>query len=379
MKYSFDTPILRKGTYSYKWDSPDSGQPDYPLWVADMDFATAPCVIQALHRRVDHGVFGYVTQPEDYRQAVRQWFGNRHGWDIMPQRVVAAPGIVPALTALLRHYREAGKGRVLIQTPAYNAFFSAAHRAGCHLMETALVPRERHYEMDWEDMKEKLKETDIFVLCNPHNPTGRVWTEEELRRINALCHQHGVMVIADEIHAEFVFSGSRYIPYATVAEDPSYIVMTSAGKAFNIAGLQLATLVPGNDELLESVWEAMENGCLEDINCMGLTATIAAYREGEEWLEEMVRYIEGNYQQLCTFFATHVPMAGVTRMEGTYLAWVDMREVCGEDTEGWCRETQQKTGVKFNPGEMYGKAGYIRINMACPRAFLLEALTRALA
>lgn len=374
VSYNFDELVPRRGTYSYKWDSPDSGHPDYPLWVADMDFKTAPCVISALHQRVEHGIFGYVTTPDDYRHAVINWFAKRHDWSIRPEQIVPASAIVPALTAILRHLSEQGKNRVLLQSPAYNAFYYAIHRAGCELTETPLLEQQHHFEIDWEDLDRKLAQTDIFILCNPHNPTGRVWTVEELGRMAALCQKHQVLVLADEIHAEFVFSGYHYIPYATLATDNNYIVLTSAGKAFNIAGLQLATLIAGNDTTLALLNDALEESSMEDINCMGLCATIAAYEQGADWLDQLNHYIEGNYHALCDFFREHGSQLGVTRMEGTYLAWVDIRSLCGTDSQTWCQHLQQKTGVKLNPGEMYGAAGYIRINLACPRSFLIDAL-----
>lgn len=390
MNYNFDERVSRLGTNSYKWDSADSGHVDYPLWVADMDFRVPEPIVQALHQRVEHGIFGYVTIPRSIGEAVCRWFEHRHHWTIDPSMIVTAPGIVPAITAILRTLRLSKPNqqlRVVLHTPAYNCFFNCIHNAGATLVETPLERIDNHYEMDWQNLDDSLAEADVLIFCNPHNPSGRVWTRDEIAHVANLCRKHDVLVISDEIHAEFAWRDIRpYTPFATLADRLNYIIMTSAGKAFNIAGLQNANIVCGNEQMLRLVEKAMADHHLEDINPFGLIAVQTAYNECEDWLDQLNTYIHGNYTALCDWFSTHAPSYHVTRMEGTYLAWVDCREaLCSPEmqarhittTTELCQYLIDHASVKFNDGAMYGLEGYIRINMACSRSFLLEALEHA--
>lgn len=370
MIYDFDTYVDRRGSKSYKWDSPDAEGAEYPLWVADMDWRAAEPILAALRRRVEHGVFGYVTTPNTTRKAVCRWFHDRHHWDFRPEQVSVAPGVVPALAAILRQH----PGRVLLHTPAYNCFFSVIDHASCTLVSSPLLLRNDRYEMDWEDLEHKMAEVDICILCNPHNPSGRVWTRDELTRFAHLAHRHQVLVISDEIHCEFAWHDD-YTPFATVApRGLRWIVMTSATKAFNIAGLQFASIISSDAETKGLVDTALEYHHLEDVNPFGQEATIAAYEQGADWLEQMNHYVEANYRYLCESIDRRMPGFRVIRMDGTYLAWVQLPQ--GTDDIDYCRSLLRRTGVKLNPGSMYGGPGFVRINLACPRVTLAQALER---
>lgn len=372
MTYNFDTLIDRRNSDSYKWDSPDSGRVRYPLWVADMDWRAAEPIIEAVRLRVEHGVFGYVTTPMRLREAVSRWFLRRHGWNFAPERISTAPGVVPALVAVLR---ELG-GRVLMNTPAYNCFFDVIRDAGCELLTSPLRNDNHYFRMDWDDMERQMEQADIYLLCNPHNPTGRVWTHEELARIADMAQRHQVLVLSDEIHCEFAWHDG-YTPYATVAAEQEYIIFTAATKAFNIAGLQLASIISSSETMQQIVDNALAHAHIEDLNPFGVVATEAAYNLCEDWLEQMNRYVEANYQYLCNFYTKHFPQYPVTRMDGTYLVWVDYRAM-KKTTEAFCAELAEKASVKFNAGEIYGGAGFIRINIACPRCTLQAALDKLL-
>lgn len=373
MQYDFDERVCRQGTNSYKWDSPDAEGAKYPLWVADMDFRAAEPITRALHQRLDHSVFGYVTTPSSLRRAITSWFSRRHGWKFRAEQISLAPGVVPALVAILNHLNRHRQQplRVLLNSPAYNCFYSCIEHTECELVESRLIDHEGRYEYDWEDMAAKMAEADVFLLCSPHNPTGRVWTRDELSHIAELAAQHQVLVIADEIHCEFAWH-HNHIPYATIASSNRYIILTSATKAFNIAGLQCAGIVSGDEEAKSIVDSALEATHLEDVNCMGVVAAEAAYNECEDWIDQFNEYIKGNYTEVLRFYAENMPDFRVTRMDGTYLAWVRLPK--GTNDVAYCREVLKKTGVKVNPGSMYGDAHYVRINMACSRSFLLEAL-----
>lgn len=380
MSFDFDKAVVRRGTDCYKWDA-DCARDMLPLWVADMDFEVAPCIKTALRKRVDHGVFGYTVVPDAYYEAVNQWFAVRHGWTgISRQNSLYTSGVVPAIAAILQGLTDRGD-TVLVMAPSYNCFYSSIRNAGCRLLESKLLNQDGHYEVDWYDLEAKMESARVLLLCNPHNPTGRVWTREELARIEALAHRNEVFVISDEIHCEFTYSGYAYTPYATVARDRFYAVCTAASKAFNIAGLQLAHIYCPLPTLRDKIDRQININEVCDVNPFGIVATIAAYTEGGEWLDALVRYIEDNYTYLCAYIAEHLPMLHVTRMEGTYLAWIDCRAWIKGDVKTSAeleRALAERTGVLLNAGDMYGAGGryYMRLNMACPRATLTEALDR---
>lgn len=375
--FDFDTPVDRRGSGSYKWDSA-SQQDVIPLWVADMDFPTAPVIIDALRRRVDHGVFGYVKVSDDYYDALISWNRHRHGWTINRDMVIYTSGVVPAVSAIIKALTRPGDG-VIVNTPAYNCFFSSIRNNRCTIVENPLIRVDSGdsftYRIDLDSLEKTCADpaNKVMILCNPHNPTGRIWTRGELEEIAGICHRHGVTVISDEIHCELTLLGREYTPYATV--DPDAVICCSPSKAFNIAGLQIANIVAPSEPVRAVIDRAINDNEVCDVNPFGVTALIAAYNHGAPWLDELRDYISGNYAMLLDFFTTELPSLKVCSLESTYLAWVDITAlgISSEKLEEHALETER---VWVNAGSMYGSEGYIRINMACPRSRLLEGLRR---
>lgn len=381
MTYDFDKIISRRGTNCVKWD--EFTDPDIiPLWVADMDFETAPSVQQALLRRMQHGCFGYTLVPESYYNATIQWFQHRHGWSIERPSFIYTSGVVPAISAIIKAVTSPGD-KVLVQTPVYNCFFSSIRNNGCTLAENPLKMEGNRYEVDWQDFEAKCADPSVkvFLLCNPHNPAGRVWTCQELVQMGNICLKHGVFVISDEIHCEFVMPGHTYTPFASISEDfaMNCAVCLSPSKAFNIAGLQIANIIVKNEKVRKRVDKAININEVCDVNPFGVIALQAAYSaEGEEWLNQLCHYISDNYLMACQLFTEALPQCPVTTLEGTYLMWVDIRAT-GKTSRQVTDHLLRKAKVYVNCGTMYGEAtgeGYIRINLATRRNLLEEGIMR---
>lgn len=377
-EYDFDELIPRRGTNSYKWDNAPDGV--LPLWVADMDFRTARPVIQALQKRVGHGIFGYTKVPEEYYDAVTGWFGRRHGLHIEKDWIIYTSGVVPAISAIIKAMTVPGD-KVLVQTPVYNCFFSSIRNNGCEVVTSPLVRTADSYAADFEDFEAKASDPSVkvFILCNPHNPAGRVWTETELRRMGEICLRHNVFVIADEIHCELVYKGCRYIPFASLSDDflKHSATCLSPSKAFNIAGLQIANIVVSDTETRAGIDKAINVNEVCDVNPFGVIATIAAYNEGEEWLDQLLDYLAGNYGFMKEYCGKYLSDFPLVRLEGTYLVWMDC-SMLGMPSGKLEEELMEKAGLWLNAGTMYGAEGegYMRWNIACPRSRLEEALGR---
>lgn len=377
--YDFDEMVPRRGSNCIKWDARPpfgSGSDDIiPLWVADMDFKAAPCIIDALRRRVEHGVFGYVSVPDSYYEAVVRWFSDRHGWKIEKDWIIYTTGVVPALSAVIKAFSRPGD-KVILQTPVYNCFFSSVRNNGCEILDAPLVYGDGTYSFDFEALERACADpaAKLLLLCNPHNPAGRVWTREELARVGAIARRHGVVVVSDEIHCEIVMPGYEYTPFASVSpeDQANCITLCSPSKSFNIAGLQTANIVTDNADWRRRIDRAINDNEICDINPFGVVALEAAYSdEGAQWLEELNEYIYANYQLLKEKL-TDYP---ICKLEGTYLAWVDVSST-GVPSEKLEEELLEKEKVWVNAGRMYGTEGFIRINLACPRAMLAEGLDR---
>jgi len=375
----FDNAPDRRGSGSYKWDSAEDPNV-IPLWVADMDFRTAPCVIDALRRRVEHGVFGYTLVDDDYYRALAGWFSSRHSYDIDTRRVVYTSGVVPALSAIIKALSKPGEG-VIVQTPVYNCFFSSIRNNGCRVVENPLLREnlsemEFTYRMDFDDLERKAADpaNTMLLLCNPHNPAGRVWRRDELARLAEICRRNGVRVISDEIHCELTMPGLEYVPYGTV--DPGGIVCLSPSKAFNTAGLQIANIVCPDDTVRRDVDRAININEVCDVNPFGPVALKAAYTpEGAEWLDALRRYIWHNYHMTRAVLAESLPCCPVACLEATYLPWVDVSAL-GIPSEQLEERLLRKAKVWVNCGTMYGAEGYIRLNIACPSSRLMDGLRR---
>ena len=420
-KYDFDQNVRRRGTGCVKWDEVPEGftaeemQDVVPLWVADMDFAVAPAIQEAVRRRAEHPVFGYTVVGDEYYDAVIGWFRRRHGWTIRREEILYTTGVVPAMSVAIKALTMPGE-RVLILSPDYTCFFSSIINNGCQVGEAVLRPTPcpsrgegrkdssaaegdhcsavegdfaplpsggaRGWAVDWSDFEAQCadEKTTVFLLCNPHNPTGRVWTREELERMNDICLRHGVKVVSDEIHCELTMPGHRFQPFAAVSEAcrQNSVILNSPSKSFNIAGLQAANIICANKEWRRRLDRAININEVCDLNPFGPVALVAAYNESEDWIDELCQYLWQNYLSLCEFVARELPQLRVSRLEGTYLPWVDVSRL-GVPVEQLCDRLLREGRVWVNPGTMYGPVsgrGYVRLNIACPRAQLMEGLER---
>ena len=402
--YNFDELINRRNTNSFKWD--EHNDPDIiPLWVADMDFKAAPCITEALEKRIKHGVFGYTFVPDSYYEAVINWFNQRHGWTIQRSWMLYTTGVVPAISAVIKALTQPGDA-VLIQSPVYNCFFSSIRNNQCHIIESPLrtvayhptkatgrrfsgnpntqhlAPESFTYETDWEDFEMKCSDprVKLFLLCNPHNPAGRVWTPQELERMNDICLRHEVRIIADEIHCELVMPGYRYTSFASISQAclDNSITCCSASKSFNIAGLQMAHIISNDPKTRQLIDRAININEICDVNPLAPIAQQAAYNEGGEWIDQLCDYLYNNKVALCQYFASELPQLKIARLEGTYLIWVDIRAI-GLSSDQLTQRLLNEGKVQVNSGTMYGAKtgeGFIRINIACPRSLLMEGLRR---
>ena len=376
MKYDFDELVERRGTGCVKWD--ESPSPDViPLWVADMDFKAAPAILEAVKRRAEHGVFGYNIVPESYYEAVISWFRRRHQWEIQREWILYTTAVVPAMSCVIKALTMPGE-KVLILSPAYNCFFSSIKNNGCEVLESPLKAVGDTFEVDFDDFERKCadEKTTVFLLCNPHNPSGRVWTREELQRMYDICKKHGVKVVSDEIHCELIMPGYQFVPFGTITDD--CVVMNSPSKNFNTAGLQIANIICSNSSWRRRIDRAININEVCDVNPFGIVALMAAYNESEDWIDELNQYLWGNYQTLCDFVVENIPQWKVCRLEGTYLPWVDISSM-GLTSQELCDRLLAEAKVWVNPGTMYGPQtgeGYIRFNIATQRSRLKEALQR---
>ena len=374
--FDFDEVVERRGTGCVKWDEcPNDGV--IPLWVADMDFRVAPAIQKVLQQRVEHGVFGYNIVPESYYEAVISWFRRRHQWEIQRQWILYTTAVVPAMSCVIKALTMPGE-KVLILSPAYNCFFSSIKNNGCEVLESALRRVDDTFEVDFIDFEAKCadEKTTVFLLCNPHNPCGRVWTHEELLRMYDICKKHGVKVVSDEIHCELIMPGYKFVPFGTVTDD--CVVMNSPSKNFNTAGLQIANIICSHPSWRRRIDRAININEVCDVNPFGIVALQAAYNESEWWIDGLCEYLWGNYQVLCDFIEENIPQWKVCRLEGTYLPWVDISAM-GMTSQALADRLLTEGKVWINPGTMYGPVtgeGYVRFNIATQRSRLVEALER---
>lgn len=377
--FDFDTIVNRHDSGSYKWDTnPDENT--LPMWVADMDFRTAPAIIDALRRRVEHGVFGYTHIGKAYYDAVIRWFDKRHGWRIDPEWFIYTSGVVPAISAIIKAATEPGDS-VITQTPAYNCFFSSIRNNGCRLSANNLLYDHGRYTIDFDDLE--LRAADprarVLLLCNPHNPSGRVWTRDELLHVGDICLRNNVLIVSDEIHCELTYPPYVYTPFGTLGEElrMNSVSCISPSKAFNIAGLQIANIVTANPTLRQRIDRAININEVCDVNPFGIEATIAAYNLSGAWLDALIAYLRDNYILLRDHLNHTLPRLTIVPLEATYLAWVDIRPT-GLSDQAIADLLQEDSHLRVNPGSMYGPGGegFIRINLAAPRQVIAEAAQR---
>jgi cystathionine beta-lyase len=375
MKYDFDEIIVRRGTGCVKWDESEEGV--IPLWVADMDFAVAPAIQEAVRQRAQHPIYAYTLVGNEYYDAIISWFQRRHGWTIAREHILYTTGVVPAISCTLQALAMAGE-KVVILSPDYNCFFSSIRNSGCEVSECVLQfsRSNNRFEIDWDDFEERCadEKATIFLLCNPHNPTGRVWHRDELQLMSDICRRHHVTIVSDEIHCELIMPGNTFVPMATVDDDA--IILNSSSKSFNTAGLQIANIICTDSEKRRRIERAININEVCDVNPFAPLALIAAYNDSEAWVDELNQYLWGNYTALCDFVTQHIPSWTVMPLEGTYLVWVKIKDC--NDIATYSKDILEKAKVWVNPGTMYGPQsgeGYLRINIACPRSLLLEALS----
>ena len=378
--YDFDQLLNRRGSHSVKWDEPEQ-EGVIPMWVADMDFMAAPAIQEALRKRVEHGVFGYTLVPDVYYDAIVNWFGRYHHWTIDRQDIIYTTGVVPAISCAIQALTMGGEN-VLIQTPVYNCFFSSIRNSGSNILENPLKRQGDTYVIDFDDFERKCadEKTTAFLLCNPHNPAGRVWTKEELTRMNDICMRHHVRVIADEIHCELVMPGYTFTPFASISEAcrDNSVTLNSPSKSFNIAGLQIANIICHDPAMRRRINRQVNINEVCDVNPFGVEALMAAYNDSRDWLVALNDYLWENYQTLCRFCEEQMPQWKVLKLEGTYLPWVDITAT-GMTSDALADLLLSEAKVMVNSGTMYGAQtgeGYIRLNIACPRARMLEGLER---
>ena len=379
-KFNFDEIINRHGTHAVKWDHCPSDDV-IPMWVADMDFKAAPCIIDALKKRLEHGVFGYVNVPEEFYQSIINWFNRRHNWSIDRDMIDYTTGVVPAISAVIKSITKPGE-KVVVLTPIYNCFFSSIKNNGCEPVEIPLSLNEDYsYSIDYDALEAALAADDTHVLlfCNPHNPAGRVWTRDELLKVNDICAKHNVTIISDEIHCEMVMPGVTYTPFASISQEAGSRCITcgSPSKSFNIAGLQAAFIVSNNAENKARINRAINVNEVCDINPFGLEAFMAAYNHGESWIMQFNDYIAANFQLMRDMIEKELPSFHFTPIEGTYLAWVNIAQT-GMTSTQVTKKILDDGKVLVNDGAIYGKAGegFIRINLATRRAVVEEAAHR---
>ncbi len=382
MKYDFDKVVERRNTNSYKWDKSEElvgGQDVLPLWVADMDFQSPPAMLDALKQRVEHGIFGYTAVPDSCYEVIIDWMKKRHGWDIQKEWIVFTPGVVAAFHWIVKAYTHPGDS-VIIQTPVYYPFFSAVTYNGCQIVENQLRYADGCYEIDFDDLEKKFDaRTKVLLLCSPHNPVGRVWTQAELSRLAELCLKHQVILCSDEIHADLILRGYKHTPTAMISEEIACntVTCTAVSKTFNIAGLTTGFVIIPNQRLRKEFVRAKHNTGVHLSNLFGIIATETAYRYGEEWLEQLLDYLQDNLEFLTRFTQEQIPQIKVVQPEGTYLAWLDCRGLNLSDTR-LTRFLLREAKVWLVEGTKYGNggSGFQRLNFACPRSVLREALQR---
>jgi cystathionine beta-lyase len=380
MKYDFDRVIDRGNTYSIKYNPVARGKPDdvLPMWVADMDFSAPPCVQDALVSRAQHGIFGYSEPDEAYFSAVLGWFKKRFEWNAEREWLTITPGVVNAIYIAIRALTKPGDG-VVVQQPVYYPFNSAVRQTGRQLLVNKLVYSDGRYSIDFEDFENQIKQAKMFILCNPHNPVGRVWTRDELVRMGEICMRYGVIVISDEIHQDFIFSGSRHLVFAGLDGRFANITVTctAPSKTFNLAGLLHANIFISNEALRAQFRHEYVNCGLSQPGIMGLAACEAAYAGGAEWLDELVSYLSGNMSLINEFLLAHIPKIKLVKPEGTYLAWLDCSAL-GLSASELDNAVTNKAKLWLNSGHTFGKGGegFQGMNVACPRSVLQNGLER---
>lgn len=377
MSFDFDAVIDRRGTASLKWDVAEN---ELPMWVADMDFPTAPAIRRVIEERAKNGVFGYEVTPDAWYDAYIDWWRDRHGLTIRRESLMFCTGVIPAVSSTIRKLTTAGEN-VVIQTPVYNIFFNSIQNNGRNILENPLAYDGEQYAIDWEDLEQKLSDpqTTLLLLCNPQNPVGKIWTKEELARIGELCKRYHVIVLSDEIHCDLTAPGKEYVPFAAASEVCRNLSVTCIAptKTFNLAGIQTAAVFAENPVLRHKVWRALNTDEVAEGNVFSTVAAIAAFTQGSEWLLALRQYVADNKTYVAKTLKEQAPLIHAVPSEATYLLWIDCTRLPnhGADFPKFLRQT---TGLYLSRGNQYGKngEGFVRMNLACPRATVEEGMRR---
>lgn len=377
MKYNFDKPTNRRGTGSLKWDVPEN---ELPMWVADMDFETVPEVIEALKKRVEHGIFGYSIMPDAWSQSYVNWWDKRHHITLDPNKLIFTTGVVPAISSAVRKLTTPAEN-VLVQTPTYNIFFNSIRNNGRNIVENQLLYDGREYHIDWDALERQLADpqTSLMILCNPHNPIGKIWDKETLARIGALCAENDVTVFSDEIHCDITAPGKEYVTFASVNEQCRQISVTAIAptKTFNLAGIQSAAVYAENKALHHKMWRRLNTDEVAEPNAFAMSATIAAFTYGADWLDELRVYIEENKKYVTGFIAKEIPQMKVVPSEATYLMWLDCQAYT-KDSDKLYAFIRKESGLYLASGREYGTNGdgFLRLNVATTRKNVEDGMER---
>lgn len=377
MSYDFDTPVDRRNTYSLKWDVKEN---ELPMWVADMDFQTAPEVREAIQNRAAHGVFGYSIVPEEWYQAYIRWWENRHGFRMDAEWLIFCTGVVPAISSIVRKLTTPAE-KVLVLTPVYNIFFHSILNNGRQVLESRLQYDGEAYSIDYADLEAKLADpqTSMLIFCNPHNPVGKIWSAEELRKVGELCRKHHVVVVSDEIHCDLTEPGMGYVPFASVSEDcrNNSIICIAPTKAFNLAGMQTAAVCVPDPFLRHKVWRGLNTDEVAEPNAFAIQAAVAAFTRGGEWLDELRSYLHENKVWTAQYIQKEIPRLKVVASQATYLMWLDCSGLT-DSSEELADVIRESTGLYLSEGGQYGGDGthFLRLNVACPRSVLEDGLNR---
>lgn len=376
MKYDFDTVIDRRNSNSYKWEISEN---ELPMWVADMDFRTAPEIIKAITERTEHGIFGYTTISDEWYQAYINWWKNRHGIEYKKEQMIFSTGVIPTISSCVRKLTTPAEN-VLILTPVYNIFYNCIQNNGRNVLECPLKYNNGEYSINWTSLEEKLADpqTTLMLLCNPHNPIGKIWGKDTLARIGELAYDNGVVVLSDEIHCDITDPNCSYVPFASVSDKcaQNSVICVAPTKAFNLAGLQTSAAIVPNPQIRHKEWRGLNTDECGEPNAFAVQAAVAAFNHGGEWLDELRQYLYENKQIVKSFLAENLSQISLVPSEATYLLWLDC-SILNMDSRELAKHIRQSTGLYLSSGVQFGNGEqFLRVNIACPKAVLADGLNR---
>nr|WP_312215145.1 MalY/PatB family protein [Clostridioides sp.] len=382
MKYNFDTIVDRSNNFAAKWSEMDKkyGTNDLlPMWIADMDFKAAPCIVEAIRNRLDQEIYGYTTRPDSYNESIVNWVSKRFGWNIKKEWLIFSPGVMPSISLIIQELTDKND-KIMIQEPVYSPFNSIVKANDRELVISPLIKEENgNYVMNYAEIEANIKDVKLFILCNPHNPVGRVWTKEELIKLGDICIRNNVKVISDEIHCDIILKGHKHTPFGSISEEfaQNSITCMAPTKTFNIAGLQMSQVILPNEDDYNKLDTAFTRIDIKRNNAFSLVATEAAYNHGEDWLDEFLEYLEGNIDYAVKYIQDNIPTLKVNKPEATYLLWVDFSKL-GKSDDEIAKGLVEKGKIALNNGPSFGIGGsqFQRINLACPRSMVEEGLSR---